>query len=75
MVAFTRDALTPTVLLIEAENRWHMAFIPETLDAAAIASAFDEMGIAPQRVCEVETWRESDGGMVVGSLPVKSVEE
>jgi hypothetical protein len=74
MVAFVKDNMTPTVLLIEAENRWHMAFVPEEMDAADVAAAFDELGISPEKVCEVKTWLETaDGRMVVGTLPVRSV--
>jgi hypothetical protein len=72
MVAFAKDGMTPTVLLIESKNEqrgWHLAFIPDNLDAADTSRAFDEIGITPDRVCEIDKWEESEEGVVVGWLP------
>jgi hypothetical protein len=73
MIAPIRKDAPSTVLMIQARHRkngFYVALIPEDLDAEQVAAAFQEAGINPQRVCEIDNFRETSNGVRVGFLPL-----
>jgi hypothetical protein len=52
---------------------FYLALVPACLDEAEIEAALQELGIDPDKVCEISDWRTTSDNVAVAYLPFPGV--
>ena len=59
-----------SLVVVQANEGMFLAFVPEDLGAAEVSSGFEELGVQPCQVFEINDWRVATTGLAVTKLPV-----
>ena len=74
MVAPSRNNATNTVLVVLTKRHrrsgFFVALIPDDLESEQVKAAFQDAGILPQDVCELENWQETSNGVCLAFVPI-----